>query len=75
MIGSLASNISGDTAAFWGNREITFGFERLKKVPKSTFQVLNAEKKGDVFDQSHLMRVHRERSWRWEGHVFSFNCF
>jgi hypothetical protein len=52
LVGSLAPNMSADPAAFWASREILSGFELSTKIPKSTFQVLNAEKKGNVFHLS-----------------------
>ena len=40
---------NSDSSAFWGSQFILQGFQLAKKVPNSSFQLLNCEKKENVF--------------------------
>jgi len=41
--------LNSDSSAFWASQFILQGFQLAKKVPKSSFQLLNVEKKENVF--------------------------
>jgi hypothetical protein len=41
--------LNSDSSTFWASQFILQGFQLAKKVPKSSFQLLNAEKKENVF--------------------------
>jgi len=48
-MGTNIPPLTSDSSSFWASQFILRGFQLVKKIPKSTFHLLNAEKKENVF--------------------------
>ena len=48
-MGTNIPPLTSDSSSFWASQFILQGFQLVKKIPKSTFHLLNAEKKENVF--------------------------
>jgi hypothetical protein len=48
-MGTNIPPLTSDSSSFWASRFILQGFQLVKKIPRSTFHLVNAEKKENVF--------------------------